>query len=166
MVLELSDLAILGGGLATAVGGLWTLWKYIKSREGKPRAVAKISCRVLDHQDSAGARIADIRLMVKNMGGERLIISSIFMSVRGINKQTPITTNGPLNQANFPISIASKRRMFPDTWGHSYVDPGQMVSYKHLTKIPAGVKVINIHGKIECPDPSIEFVTVSETLEV
>ena len=166
MVLELSDLAILGGCLATAVGGLWTLWKYIKSREGKPRAVAKISCRVLDHQDSAGARIADIRLMVKNMGGERLIISSIFMSVRGINKQTPITTNGPLNQANFPISIASKRRMFPDTWGHSYVDPGQMVSYKHLTKIPSGIKVINIHGKIECPDPSIEFVTVSETVEI
>ena len=166
MVLELSDLAILGGVLATAVGGLWTLWKYIKSREGKPRAVAKISCRVLDHQDSAGARIADIRLMVKNMGGERLIISSIFMSVRGINKQTPITTNGPLNQANFPISIASKRRMFPDTWGHSYVDPGQMVSYKHLTKIPSGIKVINIHGKIECPDPSIEFVTVSETVEI
>ncbi len=166
MVLELSDLAILGGGFATVIGGLWTLWKYIKSREGKPRAVAKISCRVLDHQDNAGARIADIRLMVKNMGGERLIISSIFMSVRGINKQTPITTNGPLNQANFPISIASKRRMFPDTWGHSYVDPGQMVSYKHLTKIPSGIKVINIHGKIECPDPSIEFVTVSETIEV
>jgi hypothetical protein len=56
--------------------------------------------------------------------------------------------------------------MFPDSWGHSYVDPGQTVSYKHLTKIPAGVKVINIHGKIECPDPSIEFVTVSETVEI
>jgi hypothetical protein len=166
MVLELSDLAILGGGFATVIGGLWTLWKYIKSREGKPRVVAKISCRILDHQDSAGARIADIRLMVKNTGGERLTVSSIFMSVRGINTQTTIKMNGPLNQANFPISIASKRRMFPDTWGHSYVDPGQMVSYKHLTKIPSGIKVINIHGKIECPDPSIEFVTVSETIEV
>jgi len=166
MVLELSDLAILGGGFATVVGGLWTLWKYIKSRVGKPRVVARISCRILDHQDSAGARIADIRLMVKNTGGERLTVSSVFMSVRGINTQTATKMNGPLNQANFPISIASKRRMFPDTWGHSHVDPGQMVSYKHLTKIPAGVKVINIHGRVECSDPSIEFATVSETLEV
>lgn len=166
MIPELSDLAILGGGFVTVVGGLWTAWKYINSREGKPRVVAKISCRVLDHEDRLGARIADIRLMVKNTGGERLTISSIFMSVRGIDRQTPIKTDGPLNQANFPISIASKRRMFPDNWGHSYVDPGQTVSYKHLTKIPSGVKVINIHGKIECPDPSIEFVTVSETIEV
>lgn len=166
MGLELSDLAILGGGIATVIGALWTFWRFIISREGKPRPVAKISCRVLDHEDRSGARIADIRLMVKNTGGERLTISSIFMSVRGIDRQTPIKADGPLNQANFPISIASKRRMFPDSWGHSYVDPGQTISYKHLTKIPAGVKVINIHGKIECPDPSIEFVTVSETVEI
>ena len=166
MILTLSDLAILGGGFVTIAGGLWTAWKYIKSREGKPHVVAKIVCRVLDHKDMSGARIADIRLLVKNTGGERLIISSIFISVRGIDRQTLIKTDGPLNQANFPISIASKRRMFPANWGHSYVDPGQAVSYKHVTKIPAGIKVIIIHGKVECPDPSIEFVNVSETVEV
>lgn len=164
--MTLSDLAILGGGLVTATGGIWTLWKYINSRQGKPRVVTKIVCRILDHVDKDGSRIADIRLLVKNDGLARLTISSIFMSVRGLDSQTQITSNGPLNQANFPISIASKRRMFPDSWGHSYVDPNQTVVYKHLTKIPANIKVLNIHGKVECPDPSIEFVTASETVEI
>lgn len=165
-MVELSDLAIVGAGLATVTGGLWTLWRYINAREGKPHAVAKIICRMLDHIDRDGARIADIRLMVKNTGGARLEIKSIFISVRGIDSNTKITNNGPLQQAYFPISIASKRQMFPDSWGHSYVDPNQTVSYKHLTKIPRGVKVIHIHGKLECPDPSIEFVTTSETISV
>ena len=44
-----------------------------------------------------------------------------------IGCETTIKTDGPLNQANFPISIASKRRMFPDSWGHSYVG-GEVVS--------------------------------------
>jgi hypothetical protein len=166
MSIGLGDLAILGAGLATAAGGVWTLWQYVIARAGKPHPVAKITCRILDHVDRDGSRIADIRLMAKNTGGARLVIKSIFVSVRGLDKNAKITNDGPLKQAYFPISIASKRRMFPDSWGHSFVEPNQTVSYKHLTKIPAGVKVIHIHGKLECPDPSIEFITASETVEI
>ena len=126
-MIELSDLAIVGAGLTTAASGLWVLWRYINSREGKPRPVARISCRMLDHVDRDGSRIADIRMMVKNTGGARLEIKSISLSIRGINDSTKITDSGPLNQAYFPISIASKRQMFPDSWGHSYVDPNQTV---------------------------------------
>lgn len=166
MPMGIEDLAAIGTGLATLTGGLWALWRYVNSREGKPHPAAKIFCRVLDHTDSSGARIADIRLMVKNTGHARLVIKSIFISVRGIDSSTKITMNGPLDQAYFPISIASKRRMFPDSWGHSFVEPNQTVSYKHLTKIPADVKVIHVHGKLECLDPSIEFITASETVEI
>lgn len=165
MIPALSDLAIIVG-FATVSGGLWLLRRYIDSRKGRPHVIAKIACRVLNHDDRSGARIADIRLVIKNVGGERLTISSIFMSVMGIDSQTPVKDDVPLNRPNFPISIASKRRMFPDKWGNSYVDPGQTVSYKHLAKIPAGIRAINVHGKIECPDPRIEFVTASEVFDV
>lgn len=164
--MELSDLGIVGTGIVSAAGGMWTLWRYIVTRAGKPRPVAKIVCRILDHVDRDGSRLADVRLIVKNSGDARLVIKSIFVSVRGLDKSTKIENTGPLNQAYFPISIAAKRRMFPDSWGHTFVEPNQTASYKHLTKIPAGVKVIHIHGKLECPDPSIEFVTASETIEI
>jgi len=165
-MLEFSDLAILGGGLASIVGGLWMLWKHFRPRKEKPRVIARIVCRIQDHYDRSGARIADIRLIVKNTGSERLTISSIFMSVRGINRQITSKINGQLNQENFPINIDSKRRMFSGAWKHSYANPGQTISYKQLTKIPAGVKMISIHGKIECPDPRIVSVTATETIEV
>ncbi len=166
MLFDLASLSALGTGLFTIIGGMWVLWSYINSCEGKPHAAAKINCRVLDHNDRDGARIADIRLLVKNTGGARLEIKSIFISVRGIDNHSKITNGAPLNQAFFPISIASKHRMFPDTWGHSFVEPNQTVSYKHLTKIPAGVKVVHVHGKIECSDPSIEFITTSATVNL
>jgi len=39
MALKLSDLAISGVGLATIVGGLRALWKYVKFLDGRQVAV-------------------------------------------------------------------------------------------------------------------------------
>lgn len=164
--MSISDIVTFTGIFATLVFALWKLKRFIGSREDKDRVVAKISCRILDNVDKSGCRVADVRLTAKNVGRERLVIGSIFMSVRGIDDKIKVATAGTPNQGDFPISIASKRRMFPDSWGYSYIDPRQTVSYKHLTKIPAGIKSISITGKIEFSDLGIGTVTESEIFDV
>jgi hypothetical protein len=163
---DLSDLAILGTGLVTLIGGGWTLWNYINSRQGKPAIVTKVTCRMLDYEDKQGSQVAEIKLYIKNTGGSRCNIKGIFISVRGLGENDKITSAGPLQQAYFPISIASKRRAFPEDWKYSYVDPGQQAIYKHLAKVPAGMGLIHIHAKVKCDDPELEFVTASHTVRV
>jgi len=88
------------------------------------------------------------------------------LSIRGIDANTTYKNTGPLQQVDFPIQIASKKSMFPNKWGHSYVDPDQHVTYKHTTVIPAGIDIINIHLKLDCKDRSVEFVTASGIFRV
>lgn len=161
--MDSSTLTIIGSAIATCVGAGWALYKHQNSPSSKAILAMTVQAKMIGHPNRHGEQLAEIRVIVKNTGGRRGIVKQVTASVRGMSKNQAFQLDGPLQQVNFPVPIASKIIMFPGDWGYSYVDPGQQVVYKHTTSIPPDMSFVNVHARLESSDARIEFITASST---
>jgi hypothetical protein len=161
--LDTEALTLAGSFVTACVAAGWAFFRYKSSPNSRPILSMTVQLKMIGHPNKRGNQLSELRVVVKNTGGRRGVIKSITASVRGMSKNHAFQFDGPLNQVNFPISIASKLLMFPGDWGYSYVDPGQQVTYKHTTSIPPDMSFVNVHARLESPDSKIEFITASST---
>jgi hypothetical protein len=139
-----SAVSSLGTLFALVVGAGWAWWHFYRRRDLHPKVDFTVGIEFLGQQPGSDHIVVQVIADLTNSGQVRHEISEITYSLRVLRLGDPVRAGGQniLEQLEFPTKVVSNRRFFPESWVHTFVDPGVKNSYRSVTTIPADTRLV------------------------
>lgn len=131
--------------------GFWLLRNWKLRREDYPKIGMSVECVEVfaDNVD----RILEVVVTVKNDGEVRHKFQDLTFTITGSkNAGTTASRLLPLN----PTAVKDVK-LVPSAWEYSFVDSGQISSYKRLVTVPSSLKILQCVARMKYQDPESDF---------
>jgi hypothetical protein len=131
--------------------GFWLLRNWKLRREDYPKIGMSVEC--VDIYADKTERILEVVVSIKNEGEVRHKFRDLTFTIAGSKSKSSSSTN----LLPFQITAAKDIKLIPSSWEYSFVDSGQVSTYKRLVTIPPDLKVVRCVAKMMYEDPESDF---------
>jgi hypothetical protein len=154
--------------------GAWSYYKFIVQRESKPFVQFDLEMRPLGV--SGHMRLLELEARLTNKGGVRHYIHQFQFSLFGLKSNDPIVLGG--QNINYQVAMEkliehrnwvtlTKNGMDEGkSWGYTYVDPGIVQAYRHVTAISPAYTYLLLQARFSYRDKKSGFHTCQTALTV
>lgn len=145
------------------LAGAWAFYRFVIKRESKPYVQFDLEIRPLGV--SGHMRLLELEARLTNKGSVRHYIDQFDFSLFGLQGNAPIEQGDQtINHQVKMEMLISDRQWVPlhregdtDGWGHTFVDPGIVQAYRHVTAIPITFKYLVLRSRFSYRDRKSDF---------
>lgn len=158
--------------LAILIGGGWTFWRFVLQREVHPKIQFDIDVNFITVHDKR--ILFEVVLIIENKGLVRHEIDAdnFTLRIRYMTKTDKIEEGDSSynHQTNFPhlhdITNTQHRKVIPESWKNTFVDPGISQKYSYITSLPEETISFIVKSKFNYSERKSDFHGVQKLFAV
>jgi hypothetical protein len=152
--------------IAIAAGGFWTYWKFVWSRENRPKIEFNISLNEIGALNEK--IIVEIIATIENKGIARHWISEFTVDVFYLTSEDEVKLGSEKinGQVEFRKLNPEKIYLVPKKWDGSFIDSGIKQDYTYLYYVPEKAKYVTISSQFKYAELKSDFHTAQRTFRL